>query len=653
LNESFSKKNLNEAVALPKKFENFLHPVTNEAGDITGYSFKPKVGYDEVGRRTFMGAADRSGKLGMQWSRQEGIHPDWLGSSKDELYNFFKEQGVNIENTGGVEGLEKALNKSGELFVPLKQPIRAGVPTAPAPVASSLVKPATPIVPNAQTPLASASRPVPTASASQSLPALGEKPNVFNAQNTPQGRLSGKPAPLFVSPETPAEARSVMDSLGSSRYERNNNLLSLPQNERSNIRKLVNAAEPPVISGSKPPPLPTAAEGSLAKTGLQSSTSLGSKATSLAPGLLKGAASLGVGAAADYATQKALEAAGVKNETAKGLAGAVVGGAAGEATAVGIGSLMGSGAGAAAIGSAAASGAAIGAAAYGGYKLGEYIGDKTGLQDYLGNKLGGASQLNTKATGIAGGDPALKARWDAEEKAEQEKLAKQKPDTTPAKQTSQTAPTSLTTPTSTGQPQSMPAKNQPTTTSTTPYTRQYVSSEPEGQPKRGPGGGIIAPPVALDKASENPKAYEGMDDRRALGQVPMGGEVVGPNGIQKQNSTVSPYVQSLQNAIRQSAPQNNQFTPSGGQYRNRNRGSSNMGMATRPNRPEAMTLQSAMAQQNQQATRNTLGQMGAVQGTSNSSSGFQGSVLPPVGQLTSMGTQKENEFKYARGSRLA
>jgi hypothetical protein len=190
----------------------------------------------------------------------------------------------------------------------------------------------------------------------------------------------------------------------------------------------------------------------------------------------------------------------------------------------------------------------------------------------------------------------------------------------------------------TGQPQSMPAKNQPTASPA---------------PQRGPGGGIIAPPVALDKASENPETYKGMDDRRAVGQVPMGGEVVGPNGIQKQNSTVSPYVQSLQNAIRKSSPQNNQFTPSAGQYRNRNRGSSNMGMATRPNRPEAMTLQSAMAQQNQQATRNTLGQMGAVQGASNSSSGFQGSVLPPAGQLTSMGTQKENEFKYARGSRLA
>ena len=201
-----------------------------------------------------------------------------------------------------------------------------------------------------------------------------------------------------------------------------------------------------------------------------------------------------------------------------------------------------------------------------------------------------------------------------------------------------------------GQPQSVPAKNQPTATSTTPYKRQYVSSEPEGQPQRGPGGGVIADQSKFTyKASENPEAYKGMDDRRALGQVPMGGEVVGPNGIQKPGT--SPFVKSLQDTIRKSAPQNTQFTPSAGQYRNR--GSSNMGMATRPNRPEAMTLQSAMAQQNQQATRSALGQMGAVQGTPASSSGFQGSVLPPIGQLSSMGTQKENEFKYSRGSRLA
>ena len=201
-----------------------------------------------------------------------------------------------------------------------------------------------------------------------------------------------------------------------------------------------------------------------------------------------------------------------------------------------------------------------------------------------------------------------------------------------------------------GQPQSLPAKNQPTATSTTPYKRQYVSSEPEGQPQRGPGGGVIADQSKFTyKASENPEAYKGMDDRRALGQVPMGGEVVGPNGIQKPGT--SPFVKSLQDTIRKSAPQNTQFTPSAGQYRNR--GSSNMGMATRPNRPEAMTLQSAMAQQNQQATRSALGQMGAVQGTPASSTGFQGSVLPPIGQLSSMGTQKENEFKYSRGSRLA
>ena len=720
LNESFFKKNLNEAVAVPKSLEKFLHPVTNEAGDVTGYSFKPKISYDEGGRRTMMGALDTSGNLGFKWDK--AISDDWIASGRPDLYKFAADNGINLEKTGGVEGLEKALNKSGELNIPLKQPIRAGVPTA-APVASSGVKPATPIIPNAQTPLASAPRSVPTASSPQSLPALGEKPNVFNPTNTPQGRLSGKPAPLFVSPETPAEARSVMDSLGSSRYERNNNLLSLPQNERSNIRKLVNAAEPPAISGSKPPPLPNAGEGSLAKTGIQSSSSLGSKAASVGTGLLKGAAGLGIGAAADYGTQKALEALGVENETVKGLAGAAVGGAAGEAAAVGAGALMGSGAGAAAVGSAAAGGAAVGAAAYGGYKLGEYIGDKTGLHDYLGNKLGGASQLNTKATGIAGGDPALKARWDAEEKAEQEKLANQKPDTTPAKQPEfqdanlpddffsspaeaakyrqerggsaiQTSQSTPTTPVQTqtpkpasspapvqgqsqapnaqtktpvqGQSQTPPVQNQtqptptPTPTPTQNQTQptptqkqtqpQYVSSEPEGQPQRGPGGGVIADQSKFTyKASENPEAYQGMDDRRALGQVPMGGEVVGPNGIQKPGT--SAFVQSLQNTIRQSAPKNTQFTPSAGQYRNR--GSSNMGMATRPNRPEAMTLQSAMAQQNQQATRSALGQMGAVQGTPASSTGFQGSVLPPIGQLSSMGTQKENEFKYSRGSRLA
>lgn len=59
-----------------------------------------------------------------------------------------------------------------------------------------------------------------------------------------------------------------------------------------------------------------------------------------------------------------------------------------------------------ALGSAAGAGAGIGLAAVGGYKAGEYIGDKTGLHDALGNYFGGASQLNTRPTGIPGGNRA-------------------------------------------------------------------------------------------------------------------------------------------------------------------------------------------------------------------------------------------------------
>lgn len=183
-------------------------------------------------------------------------------------------------------------------------------------------------------------------------------------------------------------------------------------------------------------------------------------------------------------------------------------------------------------------------------------------------------------------------------------------------------------------PQSVPAKNQPTSSNTTPYKRQYVSSEPEGQPQRGPGGGVIAPPVQLDdrKASDMPGAYQDKRMEVTMNLPPIKNNIGIPS--MKGGSSLAQRTQPMASA---------------GQYR----GSSNMGMATRPNRPEAMTLQSAMAQQNQQATRSTLGQMGAVQGTPASSTGFQGSVLPPIGQLSSMGTQKENEFKYSRGSRLA
>lgn len=59
-----------------------------------------------------------------------------------------------------------------------------------------------------------------------------------------------------------------------------------------------------------------------------------------------------------------------------------------------------------ALGSAAGAGAGLGLAVVGGYKAGEYIGDKTGLHDALGNYFGGASQLNTRPTGVPGGNRA-------------------------------------------------------------------------------------------------------------------------------------------------------------------------------------------------------------------------------------------------------
>jgi hypothetical protein len=77
-----------------------------------------------------------------------------------------------------------------------------------------------------------------------------------------------------------------------------------------------------------------------------------------------------------------------------------------------------------------------------------------------------------------------------------------------------------------------------------------------------------------------------------------------------------------------------------------------MGMAPGPQRQEKQTLQSAMAQQNQKATSDSLGQMGSVQSTSSASSGgFQGSVLPST--LGSPRTNKTSEFKYSSGSRLS
>jgi hypothetical protein len=83
---------------------------------------------------------------------------------------------------------------------------------------------------------------------------------------------------------------------------------------------------------------------------------------------------------------------------------------------------------------------------------------------------------------------------------------------------------------------------------------------------------------------------------------------------------------------------------SAGQYR---------GGSNSPQSQGKPTLQSTMAQQNQKATSDSLGQMGAVQNTSSTApGGFQGSVLPPMNSLGSPRTSKTNEFKYSSGSRL-
>ena len=396
--------------------------------------------------------------------------------------------------------------------------------------------------------------------------------------------------------------------------------------------------------------------------------------------MVQGAAGLGVGAlvggAADYGTQKLLGAMGVENENIKsnvgGGVGALAGGAAGEVATLGAGALMGGQAlTAAAAGTALASGAAVGAAGYAGYKLGEYIGDKTGLHDALGNALGGASELNTTATGTVGGNADINAKNAREDAEEAAKLAADKgsqPTSSPSKAEDEAGWAKADaeykakhgTPTTTNPTSTVainPQQKGPTVASDKPYVRTYTSSEPTNPasyakdstsdntylPNRNENGARVANPRATedkasDKASDNPEQYEGMNDDI--------------------NKNMQAHLPKVSNPITmpQFASSNTSMGnrtsggPSAGQYR----GSSNMGMAPGPQRQERQTLQSAMAQQNQKATSDSLGQMGSVQGTQSASSGgFQGSVLPPMNSLGSPRTNKTNEFKYSSGSRLA
>ena len=192
-------------------------------------------------------------------------------------------------------------------------------------------------------------------------------------------------------------------------------------------------------------------------------------------------------------------------------------------------------------------------------------------------------------------------------------------------------------PTGTAPPSRVPAKN-------TPYVRTYTSSEPTSTnapndntylPNRNENGARVTNPRATqDKASDNPEQYE---DK---------GMILNKPTFKVSNPITMPKFASSNTSM----GNRTSGGPSAGQYR----GNSNMGMAPGPQRQEKQTLQSVMAQQNQKATSDSLGQMGSVQSTQPTASGnFQNSVLPPMNSLGSPRTTKTNEFKYSSGSRLS
>lgn len=151
----------------------------------------------------------------------------------------------------------------------------------------------------------------------------------------------------------------------------------------------------------------------------------------------------------EYLTRKALEAAGVENETAKDIGSSLGGGVVGELAGAGTAAALGGAAmpaTAAGLAALAGTGLAVGAAGYLGAKAGEAISNievnKKGetvadvggklMYDYVpqvkmvtnllaGNKiLAGTGDLNEKPKGVPGGDKALMAKQEEEEKAHEE-----------------------------------------------------------------------------------------------------------------------------------------------------------------------------------------------------------------------------------------
>ena len=185
---------------------------------------------------------------------------------------------------------------------------------------------------------------------------------------------------------------------------------------------------------------PTA--GSAKVTPSSGKPSVGQKSINMAKGLGRGLAGFGAGMVGYEVgrgiSDTAMDVAGVENQVARDISGEAVGGAGfGTAAAAAGTALKGGGLiGLKAAGVAAGTGALAGLAAYGGYKAGEAISNievdekgttvsdvaGKGIYDIYGKMTGkgtSSEQLNTKATGVAGGNQAKMAQNAADESEEE------------------------------------------------------------------------------------------------------------------------------------------------------------------------------------------------------------------------------------------
>jgi len=185
---------------------------------------------------------------------------------------------------------------------------------------------------------------------------------------------------------------------------------------------------------------PTA--GSAKVTPSSGKPSIGQKSINMAKGLGRGIAGFGAGMLGYEVgrgiSDTAMDVAGVENQVARDISGEAVGGAGfGTAAAAAGTALKGGGLiGLKTAGVAAGTGALAGLAAYGGYKAGEAISNievdekgttvsdvaGKGIYDIYGKMTGkgtSSEQLNTKPTGVAGGNQAKMAQNAADESEEE------------------------------------------------------------------------------------------------------------------------------------------------------------------------------------------------------------------------------------------